>query len=80
MEVNPNLFVMFNLFYGNRKNNLNREFGGDVAFTFACRNCDVTVQVFASNIREAARRCARRGERLGCNCTSIAPVQTGIRR
>lgn len=84
MEIYPNLFVMFNLFYGNRNSNnrrLNRGFGGgNLVFTCACQNCDQTVQVFASNIREAKRRCVRRGEQVGCNCQAMPPVQTGIRR
>jgi hypothetical protein len=73
---------MFDIFYGGRPNRpLNRGAGGgNLVFTCACGNCDSTVQVFASNIREAQRRCARRGEAVGCNCTSMPPVQTGIRR
>jgi methylase of polypeptide subunit release factors len=81
---------MFDIFYGGGRNTPNGPLGGsrlnrgagtgNLVFTCACSNCDMTVQVFASNIREAARKCARRGQNVGCNCTGIAPIQTEIRR
>jgi len=68
---------MFNLFYrGGNRNRLNRGAGtGNQVFTCACTACEMTVQVFASNIREAQRKCARRGQQVGCNCTSMPPYQ-----
>jgi hypothetical protein len=54
---------MFEFFYRPRQN---RSLGGSNAvFTCACSNSGgATVQVFASNIREASRKCQRRAEEL----------------
>lgn len=74
--------MSFDIFYrGGNRNRLNRGAGGgNQVFTCACTSCEQTVQVFASNIREAQRRCARRGQQVGCNCTSMAPRLTQMVR
>jgi hypothetical protein len=75
---------MFDIFYGNRNNNnrrLNRGFGGEnVEHRCVCPGCSETVFVLASNQREAMRWCRKMGQNIGCNCTAMPPVQTGIRR
>jgi hypothetical protein len=77
---------MFNVFYGGGSNRPNRvEGSGNVAFTCACTGGQygMTVQVFASNIREARRKCQKRAEQISIqlgtniNCTSTAPTFSG---